>query len=58
MEAATATLMQSPFGVFRVSNSISRSLNLTSNGSAFVNFGAHFGLSIKVLHFITFLIFC
>ncbi|PON96792.1 hypothetical protein TorRG33x02_074960 [Trema orientale] len=47
MEAATATLMQSPLSVCRVSNSISRSLNLTSNGVGSMNFAANFGLSIK-----------
>ncbi|XP_062118075.1 UV-B-induced protein At3g17800, chloroplastic [Humulus lupulus] len=47
MEAATVTLMQSPLGVCRVSNSISRSLNLTSTCTRFVNFGTNLGLSIK-----------
>ncbi|KAM6568067.1 hypothetical protein CsatB_016052 [Cannabis sativa] len=47
MEAATVTLMQSPFAVCKASNSISRSRNFTSTCSRFVNFGTNFGLSIK-----------
>lgn len=51
MDAAAASLMQSPFGSYMISNSISRSVNLTANRTSFPCFGTNFGLSMKVHNF-------
>lgn len=48
MEAAAATtLMQSSFSTCVISNSSSRSVNLTANRASFLSFGSNFGLPIK-----------
>ena len=48
MESVTATVVRSPFGVSRLSNSAGRSGVLTANGPDFVRFGTKFLPSIKV----------
>lgn len=49
MESAAASVIQSQFGTFRSTNSISRSGILTAKGSDFVRFGTNFRFSTKVV---------